>query len=281
MRPTRCSQPGPAAGLCVFLLLSACGGAPPGAPGATPPASSPPSPPPSSPGASGDAAAAIHAAVAAADRSVEDRALDAGRKPAEMLAFFGVAPNMRVAEIQAGSGYTAELLGRVVGPSGQVFAQNNRFVLAKYAEKPWSARLGKPVNQSIVRVDRELDDPLPPEAKDLDLVIDVLFYHDTVWMKTDRAKMNASIFAALKHGGAYVVIDHSGRAGSGVSETQTLHRIEEAVVREELERAGFKLTAEGGFLRNPQDTRDWNAAPTAAAERRGTSDRFALKLVKP
>jgi len=264
--------------LAALLLLSACGGGggPTEVPGGTVRASSPlPGDP------AGDAAAAIRTAVAAADRSPEDRALDAGRRPAEMLAFFGVGPRMRVAEIQAGGGYTAELLGRVVGPAGRVYAQNNPFILAKYAEKPWSARLGRPVNQNVVRVDRELDDPLPPEAKELDLVIDVLFYHDTVWMKTDRAKMNACIFAALKRGGAYVVVDHSGRAGSGVSEVQTLHRIEEAVVREELVRAGFVLAAEGDFLRNPNDTRDWSASPSVAGERRGTSDRFALKFVKP
>lgn len=112
-------------------------------------------------------------------------------------------------------------------------------------------------------------------------MIDVLFYHDTVWMKTDRARMNASIFAALERGGAYVLVDHSGRAGSGLSEVQTLHRIEESVVREELEQAGFKLAAQGDFLRNPSDTRDGSASPSTAGERRGTSDRFALKFVKP
>ncbi len=257
-----------AAALSAILLLSGCGGAPSSAS-------------PSSADVAGEAALAIRAAVSADDRSAADRALDPGRRPAELLAFLGARPRMRVAEIQAGGGYTAELLGRVVGPAGKVYAQNNKFILEKYAEKPWSARLEKPVNHGLVRVDRELDDPLPPEANELDLVIDVLFYHDTVWMKADRARMNARIFAALKRGGAYVVIDHSGRAGTGTSEVQTLHRIEESVVREEVERAGFKLVAESEILRNPDDTRDWSASPSVAGERRGTSDRFALKFVKP
>jgi predicted methyltransferase len=135
--------------------------------------------------------------------------------------------------------------------------------------------------KNVVRVDRELEDPLPPEAKDLDAVFIVLFYHDTVWMKTDREKMNRAVFAALKHGGVYAVIDHNGRDGTGTGESQTLHRIEEKVVREEIEHAGFKLAGEGGFLRNPADPRDWNASPRVAAEKRGTSDRFALKFVKP
>lgn len=198
-----------------------------------------------------------------------------------MLSFFGIAPGMRVAEIASGFGYTTELLARVVGPTGKVYGQNNRFMLEKFAEKGWAARLAKPINGNVVRVDREFEQPLAPDAKDLDAVIDVLFYHDTVWMKTDRARMNASIFAALKHGGIYGIVDHSGRDGTGVSEAQTLHRIEEKIVREEIEQAGFKLEAQGDFLRNPKDTRDWNASPRAAAERRGTSDRFALKFVKP
>lgn len=219
--------------------------------------------------------------VDAPDRAAEDKTLDAGRHPAETLAFFGIAPGMHVAEIVAGFGYTTELLARAVGPTGVVYGQNNKFVLERFAEKSWSARLAKPINKNVVRVDRELDDPLPAEAKNLDAVIDVLFYHDTVWMKTDRAKMNERIFAALKSGGVYGIIDHSGRPGTGTSENETLHRIEEKVVREEVLKAGFMLAAEASFLKNASDTRDWNASPRAAADKRGTSDRFALKFVKP
>jgi predicted methyltransferase len=219
--------------------------------------------------------------VEAPDRTPEDRALDAGRRPAELLAFIGVRPGMRVAEIGAGYGYTTELLARAVGPTGVVYGQNNRFIRERFAEKPWSERLAKPVMKPVVRVDREFDDPLPPEATDLDAVVNVLLYHDTVWMRTDRARMNRAIFGALKPGGVYVVVDHSGRAGTGTTETQSLHRIEEKVVRAEIESAGFRLAADADFLRNPSDTRDWNAAPRAAGERRGTSDRFVLKFVRP
>jgi predicted methyltransferase len=79
----------------------------------------------------------------------------------------------------------------------------------------------------------------------------------------------------------YAVVDHSGRTGSGSSETQTLHRIEESVVKAEIESAGFNLAEEASFLRNPQDARDWNDSPMAAQARRGTSDRFVLKFIKP
>jgi predicted methyltransferase len=79
----------------------------------------------------------------------------------------------------------------------------------------------------------------------------------------------------------FAVIDHSGRPGTGVTEVQTVHRIEEKALREEIERAGFKLAGEASFLKNPADTRDWNDSPRAAGDRRGTSDRFVLKFVKP
>jgi predicted methyltransferase len=153
--------------------------------------------------------------------------------------------------------------------------------LEKFAEKPWSERLAKPIMKNVKRVDRDFDDPLPPEAKDLDVVVDVLFYHDTYWLKADRDKMNKAIFNALKSGGVYGIVDHSGRAGTGAGEVQTLHRIEEKNVIDEVTKAGFKLAAEADFLRNPDDKRDWNDAPFAAAERRGKSDRFVLKFVKP
>jgi predicted methyltransferase len=223
----------------------------------------------------------VRAAVDAPDRTTDDRALDAGRKPDEMLAFFGIAPGMRVAEIGAGGGYTSELLSRVVGPTGKVFAQNSPFILEKFANVPWTARLSKPVLANVVRADREFDDPLPPEATDLDAVLIVLFYHDTVWLGADRDKMNQAVFKALKPGGVYGIVDHSGIAGSGLSGVKTVHRIDEKTVIEEVERNGFQLADEATFLRNPSDTRDWNDSPKEAGARRGTSDRFVLKFKKP
>jgi predicted methyltransferase len=224
---------------------------------------------------------AVRAIVAAPDRSEADRALDAGRHPAEMLAFFRVVPGMKVAELGAGGGYTTELLARAVGPTGVVYAQNSKFILEKFAAKPWSERLAKPVMKPVIRVDREFDDPLPPEAHHLDAVFMILFYHDTVWMKVDRARMNKAIFAALKPGGVFAVIDHSAKEGSGLSDVQTLHRIDERTLKEEIEAAGFTVGTEADFLRNPGDPRDWNDSPSAAGDRRGTSDRFVLGFVKP
>jgi predicted methyltransferase len=133
----------------------------------------------------------------------------------------------------------------------------------------------------VVSVERPTDDPFPPEAKELDAVISVLNYHDFVWQKADTAKLNKTVFARLKSGGVYGIVDHSAAAGSGTRDCETLHRIDEEVVKKEVLAAGFKLDAESDLLRNPADTRDWNSSPKAAGDRRGTSDRFVLRFVKP
>jgi len=88
--------------------------------------------------------------------------------------------------------------------------------------------------------------------------------------------MNRAVFAALKTGGVYVVADHSGRPGTGISESGTLHRVEEAFVKEEVERAGFRLLAAATFLRNPNDPRDRETPEPAQPK-----DEFVLKFVKP
>jgi predicted methyltransferase len=221
------------------------------------------------------------AIVAAPDRTEADRKLDAGRKPAQYLKFLRVEPGMRVAELFAGGGYTAELLARAVGPSGVVYGQNTPMVLQRFAEKPWSERLARPVNKNVVRIDRELDDPLPPEANDLDLVVSNIVYHDAVWQGVDRRKMNRAVFNALKRGGRYVICDSSAREGSGTDDAKKFHRIDEQVVRDEVTSARFTIFGEANFLRNRTDTRDWDSSPMAAGERRGTSDRFCIAFRKP
>src|SRR5205814_9281268 len=107
-----------------------------------------------------------------------------------------------------------------------------------------------PILKNVVRADVPFGDALPPEAKNLDLVVINVIYHDVANMPVDRVRMNRVIFNALQPGGAYVVIDSSAKDGSGLADTATLHRIDEKVVREEVEDAGFKLAAESKFLRN-------------------------------
>jgi len=222
--------------------------------------------------------------VASPDRSAKDRSLDAGRHPAEMLAFLAVRPGMRVADLGAGPGYTTELLSRAVGARGTVYMQNDPTWLPFLADALRERFAhGVMASPNVIRADLPFEDPLPVQARDLDVVVMNLVYHDVVATKTDRAAMNRHVFDALRPGGAYVIVDSSASEGSGVSAAGTLHRIDEAVVKDELIRAGFRLQAEGPFLRNPADHRDWNALPEAAEElgRRGTSDRFALRFIKP
>jgi predicted methyltransferase len=220
------------------------------------------------------------ATVDAPDRTDADRQLDGGRHPGELLTFLGLVPGMRVAEIAAGAGYTTELFARTVGPKGRVWAENPPAFL-KFVGPAFKERLAGPALKNVVQADRPLESPLPPEAKNLDAVVSVLVYHDTVWLGVDRDKMNKAAFDALKKGGQYVIVDHSAAPGHGVDDVKTLHRIEEASVTREVLRAGFQAAGSANFLRNPEDGRDWNDAPNAAADRRGTSDRFVLKFVRP
>jgi predicted methyltransferase len=214
----------------------------------------------SAPRPTADAASIVNAP----ERPAEDKALDAHRKPEEMLKFFAARIGMRVADLAAGGGYTTELLARAVGPEGAVFSQNPP-PFVKFAGEAWTKRLAEPALKNTVRVERPMEDPLPPEATNLDLVVSHVIYHDTVWMGVDRDRMNKAIFAALKPGGAYVVIDSSAKAGSGVADAQTLHQLAE----------------KSDAWRNPEDTRDWSTSPRNVGERRGTGDRFAFKFVKP
>ena len=140
----------------------------------------------------------------------------------------------------------------------------------------FDGRMKKPVMAPVVRVVRDFDDPLPAGVGGLDLITYFFAYHDTAFMPVDRAKMNRALFAALKSGGVLVVADHSARAGAGISLVKSLHRIEEAVVRREVEAAGFLLVEEAGFLRNPNDPRD-----EIVFRPKQSVDEFVLKFIKP
>jgi predicted methyltransferase len=208
--------------------------------------------------------------LASPERSAADRTNDNRRKPAELLAFIAPRPGMVTLDISAGGGYTTELIARLVAPDGRVYAQS---------QKPSPRLLERaktPAGQNVIVVARKFDDPVPPEVASgsLDLVTLMFNYHDFGHMGVDRAQLNRAVFAALKPGGVYVVADHSGRAGTGISEANTLHRIEEAFLRKEVEAAGFRLAEAGDFLRNPADPRD-QESPTHP------KDEFVLKFVKP
>jgi predicted methyltransferase len=208
------------------------------------------------------------ALVANPIRTERDRGMDERRHPVELLQFAQVAPGMQVLDIAAGGGYTSQLLALAVGPSGKLWAQ---------APQPGNAlkeRLAANPQANIMVAARPFDDPVPPEAAPLDLVTLILNYHDISYLPVDRDAMNRKIFAALKPGGRYVVIDHSALPGTGITEGKTLHRIEEAFVVAEVKRAGFVLDGEGAFMRSAADARDKSSNLPG-------SDKFVLRFVKP
>jgi predicted methyltransferase len=213
------------------------------------------------------------AIVAAPERSDADRETDKRRDPVKLLAFTGVRPGMKVLDM--GAGYSTELMARAAGPSGTVYGQNAPD-LGGRAKERIEARMQTPAMKNVVMLARAFDDPLPAEVGNLDLITFFFYYHDTAYMAVDRAEMNRKLYAALKPGGILVIADHSAKPGEGTSVAKTIHRIEESVLRREVEAAGFKLVGEGDFLRHPEDTRDFSVnRPT------GPVDEFVLKFQKP
>jgi predicted methyltransferase len=208
--------------------------------------------------------------IASPIRTEQDRRTDASRHPAEFLPFTQVRPGMHVLDVSAGAGYTSQLLALAVGPTGMVWAQSPQ------PGATLQKRLADHPQANLVVVARPFEDPVPTEAGKLDLITLVLNYHDISYLPVDRAKMNARLFAALKPGGRFVVIDHSAIKGTGISAGKTLHRIDEDVVLTEVRQAGFVLDTEGAFLRNPADPRD-----ESSNQPKAPTDKFALRFVKP
>ncbi len=203
-------------------------------------------------------------------RTDEDRKADERRKPLQLLAFTQVRPGMNVLDVSAGGGYTTQLLALAVGPQGAVWAQGTK------ANSGMEKRLAAHPQAHIHLLVRPFDDPYPADAPRLDLITFVLNYHDVANTPTDRALMNRRLFEALKPGGHLVLIDHSAQPGSGLRDTNTLHRIDEAVVLGELQKAGFVLEERSPFLQDPTDPRT-----QAFWDRKEGTDRFALRLVRP
>lgn len=215
------------------------------------------------------------AIVAAPDRSDADRAADKRRDPLPFLAFTGLRPGMKVLDMGAGAGYSTELVARAVGPSGAVYGQNppDNFERARNA---FAKRAEEPAMKNAAALLRPYDDPTPSDLRDLDMVTFLFFYHDTTYINVDRAQMNRKLFAALRPGGVLVIADHSAKAGADASVGKTLHRIDENMLRQEVEAAGFKLVATGDFWRNSADTREYSTQKPP-----GPVDNFVLKFEKP
>ena len=215
------------------------------------------------------------ALIAAPDRSAADREADKRRDPVPFLAFAGLRPGMKALDMGAGGGYSTELVARAVAPNGIAYGQNPPGLFER-AQAALAARLMTPGMKNGASLVRPFDDPAPADMHDLDVVTFLFFYHDTTYLEVDRAQMNRKLFAALKPGGVLVIADHAAKAGADVEVGKTLHRIDESLLRREVEAAGFKLIAEGAFWRSSADPRDFSTQrPT------GPVDNFVLKYQKP
>lgn len=221
----------------------------------------------------GDVPAWVRNAVASPERTPAMTARDADRKPAELLALSGVKPGDRVVEFASFGQYFTTLLSPIVGPKGLVYMYDLPYTEARAgaASREFVARHP---NSRFEVVDYN-DIRLP---QNIDIVFNVLYYHDLSINKTDVAVLNRKVFDSLKPGGIYFIVDHNARPGSGREDTEKLHRIDPAVIRQEVTAAGFELVAESQLLANPEDDHSWMVF---APGKRGSTDQVVLKFRKP
>ena len=211
-------------------------------------------------------------ALADPSRPEADRVRDADRKPAELIAFSGLRKGDKVAELAPGRGYFTRLLSAAVGAKGRVYAlaaTPHADIIALAASHPNVAIVTNPPG--------EVKAPVP-----VDIVWTTLNYHDFKNVKVGEgdgaAAVNAAAFRALKPGGIYFIVDHQTAAGAGASQTSTLHRVEGALVRREVEAAGFRFEAESPLLRHPGDDHSQRVQETGI---RGKTDQFVFRFRKP
>ena len=223
--------------------------------------------------------ATIRAAIADPARPAADKARDTDRKPAEMLAFAQIEPGMVVLEMMPGGGYFTRLFSDVVGPKGKVMAYVPDEFLAKGTRAiDGVTGLAKEPGRENIQVGH---DPLMQQGPDniVDIVWTSQNYHDFHNLPgVDMVAANRILFRMLRPGGRYIVLDHSGAAGSGAANTQDLHRIDPAQVRKEVEAAGFVFDGENKALSNPADDRSLKVFDPAL---RGRTDQFVLRFRKP
>ncbi len=222
---------------------------------------------------------AIAAAVADKGRPEADTKRDADRKPAEMLEFAGVKAGQTVADFLPGGGYFTRIFAKAVGPNGTVYALIPP--PAPNATKPNAiiAVAAEPTYGNIKVVEGNLGAMVLPTKADV--IWTAQNYHDLFLtrFKVDIAVANRSIFYALKPGGYLIVLDHAATAGAPlVATANTIHRIDPALVRAQLEAAGFKFVGESKVLVNPEDDHTKLVFdPTL----RGHTDQFIYKFQRP
>ncbi len=229
------------------------------------------------------APAAVSPAVAAAvaDKGRDaDRDADARRHPGEVVSFSGVKAGDKVVDLIPGSGYFTKIFSKVVGPKGHVYMiWPNEYAKEAQPDPVKNADLAKTgyANTSVI---------LQPGAafatpEPVDLVFTIQNYHDypdKFMGKIDPMVFNRAVFKALKPGGVFLVVDHTAEAGSGMRDTDTLHRIDPAIVKKQVTEAGFVFEGESDVLKNPKDDLKKVVFDKAI---RGHTDQFIYKFRKP
>ena len=261
--------------MIVLIALSACGGDNP--PPARTVAAAPAEP------ASMPPVSIYSAAVQHPGRTDADRARDSGRKPVEVLEFFGIEQGMDILDMFSGGGYYTEILSRVTGAEGSVVAHSNK----AYAQFVGEEATNRYANNRLANVKILMAENQALEFPDdaFDAVMMVLAYHDIYyvspnngWPRIDGPDLVEELFDALHPGGILGVVDHYAAAGSGRETGNSLHRIDPEIVISELEAAGFVLEEKSDILRNMDDDHSLNMS---APEVRGKTDRFVLRFRKP
>jgi len=221
----------------------------------------------------------VTAAINDAARPDDDKKLDEERLPAAMLEFAGIRPGMKVMDLIPGKGYFTRLFAKAVGDKGYVYSYQPAEFDAFYKGKPAPIKAIAKEYNNVSAIDAPINGLAAPEL--LDVVWTSQNYHDlhdSFAKPADLAIINKQIFAALKPGGLYVILDHAATPGSGLRDTETLHRIDEAAVKQEVLAAGFKLVGESNVLRNPNDPHDKLVFDPSI---RHHTDQFILKFMKP
>jgi predicted methyltransferase len=228
------------------------------------------------------AANILIAALADPRRPAEQVQADTLRHPAELIAFANIAAGQRIADFMPGNAYFTRIFSDLVGPTGHVYAFIPTQQIARCApgEIAGILRVERDPSYANVSVARESTARFSMPAK-LDLIWTSQNYHDlhdAFMQPTDVSQLNRAFFNALKPGGILLVVDHAAAPGSGLHDTETLHRIDPLILRQEIEAAGFVLDAQSDVLRNSRDDHHLSVFDPRL---RGKTDQVVLRFRKP
>lgn len=206
---------------------------------------------------------------------------DARRQMAAVMTFTEVKPGQKVLELVPGKGYWTRVFSQIVGTKGHVYTvwPNETMKFARKSFPEWQKLVATPHYANVTLLRQPAAQLSAPEPVDLVFTCQNYHdYHDPFMGPVDMAAFNKRVFESLKHGGLYVIVDHVAPAGSGISDTNTLHRIDPAAVKQEVEAAGFVFDGESDALRNPADPHTISVFDKSI---RGHTDQFIYRFRKP